>query len=112
MELINPSIGTTPGTNTSLLGSIGSAIGQSAGIAGGLLGSTGSAIGQSAGVVGASSAATTISTSNFNALFSSRVIAVILGLICIAGAFILFGADEIFGGVTPVLKTTAKATVL
>lgn len=44
-----------------------------------------------------------------SAIFSSRVVAILLGLIFIAGAIFLFGADELFGSSTVknIIKTGA-----
>lgn len=43
----------------------------------------------------------------FAGLFSTRVVAIVLGLLFIAGAFILFGADEIFSTVKKVPEVLA-----
>lgn len=50
----------------------------------------------SSGITGAVSGAI---TNVFTDLFSGRVIAIILGVLCIAGAIFLFGVSDLFGAV-------------
>lgn len=51
----------------------------------------------------------TVTSSVLNGLFSSRVVAILLGLLLIGGALFLFGAQEIFNDPGGTVKRAAKA---
>jgi hypothetical protein len=73
------------------------------GISGAILGAAGAGMG-GLGALAGGVASQLSPADSFAGLFSRRIIAIILGLLLIAGALFLFGAEEIFQNVNGVVK--------